>query len=264
MAETRKTTKSKTTAKAKPVAKTTKKPATKAASTTSKATAAKTTRSTTTSRPTTAKKASTPAHHEGKFSKAIFMTLIIVAAIAVIAGFIAVAVCQTCRRNDLVSIENGKGEQVEARYISLDNYNYSIAIPTSFKVLSTEEIEKEYGKEDAPVASFENEGGTINILIQKPENKLANDQIKEYLEATKTILATSANIIETDYYTVDDHNVGTIRVVSTNEGEKFYSQMAIFSYEDKLAIITFSCKDSERAEWEKVGQAVIKSLKFTK
>ncbi len=262
MAETRKTTKAKTTTKTKPAVKPAKKPSTKVAP---KSTVKKTTKSTSTSRATSNRSNTvTTTHHDNKAGKIILTILISVALIAVVAGIVTAVVCHNRKNDNTVMIENGKNEKIEARYVSLGNYNYSIAVPTSFKTLSADEIKTEYGEQDAPIASFKNESGTINISVTKPQNKLANDQIKEYLEATKTILSTSANVIDTDYYTVDGHNIGTIRASSTDEGKKYYSQMAVFSYEDKLAIITFSCEDKERAEWEKVGQAVIKSLRFNK
>ena len=241
MAETRKTTKPKT----KPA----KKPATKPASKPSvKPKEVKEVKTTTTSKPSTAK----PATATGKTgaSKGILIAIIVIAIIAVVAG-VVVCVINGCMKNDeTVMIENGKGDKVESKYVSLEGYKYRVLVPTSFKTLSAEEIAKDYGTSEAPELVYANEENTVNVAFSKPNNSLKNDEIEEYLNAMKTILGTSMDVI------------GILKIVSELEDEKIYNQMAFFSYDDKLAIVTFNCRDNVRNEWEKVGDSIIDSIKF--
>ncbi len=253
MAETRKTTKPKT----KPA----KKPATKPASKPSvKPKEVKEVKTTTTSKPSTAK----PATATGKTgaSKGILIAIIVIAIIAVVAG-VVVCVINGCMKNDeTVMIENGKGDKVESKYVSLEGYKYRVLVPTSFKTLSAEEIAKDYGTSEAPELVYANEENTVNVAFSKPNNSLKNDEIEEYLNAMKTILGTSMDVISANMVEKDGHNIGILKIVSELEDEKIYNQMAFFSYDDKLAIVTFNCRDNVRNEWEKVGDSIIDSIKF--
>lgn len=260
MAETRKTTKPKT----KPAKKPATKPATKPSAKPKEVKEVKTTTKTaakTTTKPSTTKTASTAAPKSGA-SKGILIAIIIVALIAVVAGVVACVVNGCINNNETVMIENGKGDKVESKYVSLEGYKYKVLVPTSFKELSAEEIAKDYGTTEAPERVYSNEENTVNVAFSKPNNTLKNDEIKEYLDAMKTILGTSMDVISADMVEKDGHNVGILKLVSELEDEKIYNQMAFFSYDDKLAIVTFNCRDNIRNEWEKVGNSIIDSLKF--
>lgn len=264
MAETRKTTKSKT----KPA----KKPAAKPAGKSVKPKEVKTVRATVPKAATPKTSAPKPAavksnapkatnQHHGLSALALIF-IIIAAGLAVIAGITFCVINNCMTRDEVVLIENGKGEQVESKYVSLENYKYRVLVPTSFKVLTAEEIAKDYGTTEAPELVYANEENTVNVAFSKPNNSLKNDEVKEYLDAMKTILNTSMDVISAETVEKDGHTVGVLKVVSELDDEKIYNEMAFFSYEDKLAIVTFNCRDKVRSEWEKVGNAIIDSLKF--
>lgn len=268
MAETRK--KSTTTTKTKTVPA--KKPATKPAgksvtpkqtktvkapakTTTTKNTTVKTTKSTSASAKSAAKK-------KCNICKIIFAIIVAVAVVAVAVWAIACIVDKTSDKT--ITVENGNGDKVSMKYVSLEDYKYRVLVPADFKELSAEEIKKDYGTTEAPELVYSDNDNTVNIAFSAPNGTLADNQIKEYLDTMKTILSTGMDVISTNTYTADDHTIGVIKLVSELEGQKIYNQMAFFSYENKLTIITFNCKDGVRAEWEKVGDEIIKSINFTK
>lgn len=253
MAETRKTTKPKT----KPTKKPTTKPAAKSSVKPKETKTVQTTTKTTPTKTTTATAA--PKHGT---SKKVLIAIIIVAIVAVVAGVVACVIGGCMKNNEIVMIENGNGDKVESKYVSLEGYNYSVLVPTSLTALTAEEISESYGTVEAPVLVYANESDTVNIAFSEPDSNLKNDEIKEYLSAMKTILGTSMDVISTDLVEKDGHNIGILKVISELNKEEIYNEMAFFSYEDKLAIITFSCRNDARGEWEKVGDAIIDSIKF--
>lgn len=252
MAETRKTTKAKTKPAKKPAAKPASKPSVKPKETK--------TVQTTTTKPNTVKAPVVAQKHS--VSKGLLIAIITIAIVAVVAGVVTCVVSGCMNKNETVMIENGKGEQVESKYASLEGYKYSVLVPTSFKTLTAEEIAKDYGTSEAPELVYANEENTVNVAFSKPNNSLKNDEVKEYLDAMKTILNTSMDVISAESVEKDGHTVGVLKVVSELDDEKIYNEMAFFSYEDKLAIVTFNCRDKVRSEWEKVGNSIIDSLKF--
>lgn len=161
-------------------------------------------------------------------------------------------------------IDNGKGEEIKAQRVGLENYDYTIAIPTDFEKLSDEKIKETYGTTEAPELAYANPDDTVQIVFSAPNNTLKDEQIAEYLNAMKLILSTSMEVLDSNAYEVDGHNVATLKVLSENDGEKIYNQMLFFSYDDKLAIISFNCKDSVRGDWETAGDNILKTLKINK
>ena len=270
MAETRKkstTTKTKTVPAKKPATKPAGKSVTPKQAKTVKAptktvAAKKTTTKTTKTTTTKATSAKPVAKKECNICKIIFAIIVAVAVVAVATWAIICAVDKSS--DNTIMVENGKGEKVSMTYASLDDYKYRVLVPSDFKKLNDEEIKADYGSENAPELVYSDADDTVNIAFSAPNGALANSQITEYLNTMKTILATGMDVLDTSTYETDEHTIGVIKLVSDFEGEEVYNQMAFFSYENKLTIITFNCKGEARAEWEKVGDEIIKSINFTK
>ena len=251
MATTRTTT---TKTKTKPAKKPTPKPATKPSP---KPKAVKTVTKTTST--TTA---AAPAVQKAGAGKCILIAIILIAIIAVVAGVVT-CVVTSIHNNDTVMIENGNGDEIEARYVSLDGYDYKVLVPSDFKELTATEIADIYGNTaDAPSKVYANEDSTVNIALAEPTNTLKNDDVEEYLDAMKTILATSMKVVNSEMVKKDDYNIGILSVISELDDQEVYNQMAFFSYDGKLAIVSFNCRENIRGEWEKVGNAILGSIKF--
>lgn len=158
------------------------------------------------------------------------------------------------------TLENGKGKKIEAKYVSLDGYNYKLLAPSSFTTMSAEKIKEDYGETEAPDLVMTNSDNTVNLALSKPENALTDDQIEEYLKAMKSIFDMSAEVISTNTREVNGHKVAEIKLVTDYTDEDIYNHMAFFSYDGKLAIVSFNCLDDIRDEWGKIGEEMINSL----
>lgn len=254
MAEARKTT-TKTKTKTVPA----KKPATKPKGASVKPKATKTVSETT----KTTSKTTKPAQKTKKSaSKTIFIILMVVLGIAIVVGG-AICVINNCFNNDTVMLENANGDKIKAKRISVEDYKYSVAIPVDFKRLNDDDLKNNYSVNgSAPVAVYSNEAETANIAFMEPTSTLKNDEVEEYLNAIKIVLATGMDVIGTETYEVNGHNVGMIKLSVGSGDQKVYMQMIFFSYEDQVAVISFNCQDAARAEWEKVGDGIIRSLEI--
>ena len=71
---------------------------------------------------------------------------------------------------------------------------------------------------------------------------MKDSQIKAYIEYMTELLKNHSEIIETNYYNVDNHSIGQIKLLSDATDTKIYNNMICFSYNDKLVIITFRIK----------------------
>ena len=115
---------------------------------------------------------------------------------------------------------------------------------------------------DLPDVVFSNEETTINVVVSMTENPMDNGQIKAYQETVEEMMKESGEIIGSDYYEVDRHNVGQMKVVTPAADTDIYNNMIYFSSNDKLVIVTFNCTVEHQDEWQNVGDFIIDSLFF--
>ncbi len=162
----------------------------------------------------------------------------------------------------LVTTTTG-GTEVETEYIRVEDNKFFIKVPTSFKQLNAEMINQKYSG-DVPEVVFSNEETTINVTINMTDNDMKNVGIKKYKTYMEGLLKeNNSEVISSNYYEVDNHNVGQIKSINNSEDSKIYNNTIFFSYNDKLVIITFNCTQELQEEWQGVGDFIIDSLFFT-
>lgn len=163
---------------------------------------------------------------------------------------------------DTLIVETKSGEEVETEYIRVEDNKFFIKVPTSFNQLDYETIIQKY-EGNVPGVVFSNDDVSINIAISMTDDNMKNDEIADFKTQMEEILFENGEIISSDYYTVDNHHVGKIKLISDAEDTRIYNNMIFFSYNDKLVIITFNCTENLKDEWENVGDFIIDSLFFT-
>lgn len=267
MATTKKTATSSKTSKAdtksaKPTSKTDSKPTTKSETT-------KTSTRNSANSASTTKKSSVTAKNTTKKSNLwkVILGILGVLLLAGLATFLIISAVNKGNENSLV-VENGKGEKVETAYANFNEGKFRLKIPTSFKSLDSNKIKEEYG-ENAPNVIYVNNDASdqkadVTVSITNSKEAFSNDQVKTYLETMKSIFKVGADSIDSNYYEVDGHNVGTLKFTVKSDGEGVYTYMMFFSVDDKLNLVTFSCDDKVSSEWKPVGDFIIKSLEFAK
>lgn len=247
MATAKKTTKAKTVPAKKPA----KKPAGKSI----KPKATKVVKTNTTSQPKATAKTN---RSTGKIIFSVIIAILVVA----VATMAVVGV--VCSLTSTVMIENGNHTEISAKYTRLNNGSYRILVPSSLKKVSAEELKNTYDADDTIEAIYANDESTVSIAVSKPNAELSNDQIPTYLDTMKSIFSVSGKVIDSKLETIEDHNVGSIKLTLSADGITTYNELAFFSYDGKLVVMTFSCRDDLRTEWEPVGDKIIDSIDFLK
>lgn len=159
-------------------------------------------------------------------------------------------------------IKAKNGEEIETQYIHVEDDKFFVKVPTSFYQLDYETITKKYSG-DVPTVVFSSDDTKINVAINMTDVDMKNNEVMDYRIQFENIYKDRAEILDTDYYEVDGHNVGKIRMVSQAIDTKIYNNSVFFSYNDKLVIVTFNCTEDLRDEWERIGDFIIDSLFFT-
>lgn len=153
------------------------------------------------------------------------------------------------------------GLKIETEYSNFDDSKFYLKIPKSFKQLDYETITTKYNG-DVPNIVFSNDETTINVAVSLNGNEMKNNQIKEFLNIMEKTLKDNSEVLETDLYKIDNHNIGKIKLISKGEDTDIYNNMIFFSYNNELVIITFNCTTELQDEWQSVGDFVIDSLFF--
>ena len=165
------------------------------------------------------------------------------------------------QKYETLTTQTKSGEQIETNYMHIEENEFYVKIPTTFKQLDYETINKKYNG-DVPNVVFSNDETTINIAISITENEMKNYQIESYKEYMEKMLKSNSEIISSNYYKEGNHNIGQIKLMSNAVDTKIYNNMIFFSYNDKLVIIAFNCTEELKEEWQNVGDFIIDSLFF--
>ena len=165
------------------------------------------------------------------------------------------------KKFETLIVETKSGKQIETEYMRLEGETFYIKMPKNFSQLDKQTILKKYSG-DVPDIVFSNEETTINVAISLTENKMKNNQIKEFNQMMENLWKEKAEILTTNVYEVNHHQVGQIKLITNAVDTKIYNNIICFSYQDKLVIVTFNCTEELKEEWMNVGDFIIESLFF--
>lgn len=193
--------------------------------------------------------------------KNIFIYVIVLVASAFLIGGCGFNQNNEDSKKEALIVETNSGDEIKTEYIDFANTGFSLKIPTSFTLLD-EDIKSQKYSGDIPDFVYSNEDAKINVVISLTENKIENNEIENFQKIIINMFKDNAEILDTDYYTIDDHNVGKVKIITKASDTYIYNNMIHFSYDGKLVIVTFNCTQDLEEEWCEVGDFIIDSLCF--
>ncbi len=190
----------------------------------------------------------------------------VIATIAlVVIAIAAVAHNVSNKINPAMIAETGDGEKIVTKYVNFNDDSFRIKVPTTF--VEIDENKADSSKGDV-IAAYRNEESTATLLITSSDEEVDNEHIKTVLDSTANVLnnSSTSNVEQKDFYSVGQHNVGSMRVKIGLGDQGIYEDLALFAQDKKLITIVFSYgKDQkEQEKWQPIGEFIIKSLDFLK
>lgn len=260
------TAKSKTT-KTKPA----KKPATKPAGASVKPKQSKTVKTT---KPAKASSKSTttstkPAKSNCRSCEIFFGVIMIVLAVAMIAGAVACFIIKPWQDNDVVMVESGKGEQIATKLVDLPDSQARVLVPSGFKKLNSDEIaelKKAEASEGSNIkAAYANDDKSAIIYFTESAEDASDNDVKDSMnELAKIFKEAGIKDIKTNVKDVEGHTIGTMQFSGMTSATYSSQYTAFFSNNGKFANVAFGCKADVAEEWGKIGETIINSLTFKK
>lgn len=211
----------------------------------------------------TKRSASAKGKTHNHFSEVIFGLIMIVLALAIAAGAVFYFCCG--RDENVVMIDVDDQNKIPSHYVEIADYQIQFLVPDGFTRMSDEDIKNtNFGISEEVKLAYINEDKSAVIALGQSDAKVANDDVKNYTNAIKSAVTTAgAKDINTNYYDSSEHNIGTIRYLSTNSEQSYpFHAIAIFSHDDKATSLIFQCTEAARGYWEKASDTIIKSIKF--
>lgn len=203
-----------------------------------------------------------------KTLKMIFLSLVV--AIILIGTFISFKylinidkkIVNNNEKKEAFEVKKQDGEVIKTEFYTFDNDNFYLKIPKEFDSMSSDLINVKYPKGNVPTYVLTNEETTINVVVNVTKDNIKNESITPFLETMRQTLATSNEIIETNVYKKQNHNIGEIKFISKASDTDIYNHMIIFSVDATLRIVSFNCTKDLMENWKSVGEFIIGSLSF--
>ncbi len=199
----------------------------------------------------------------------IFGIIMIILAVAMIAGAVACFIIKPWQDNDVVMVESGKGEQIATKLVELPDSQARVLVPSGFKKLNDDEIaelKKAEASEDANIkVAYANDDKSAIIYFTESAEDASDNDVKDSMNDLARIFKEAGiKDIKTSVKDVEGHTVGTMQFSGMTSATYSSQYTAFFSNNGKFANVAFGCKTNVAEEWGKIGETIINSLTFSK
>lgn len=127
--------------------------------------------------------------------------------------------------------------------------------------------ELKYPSSNRPQIIKTDETGSINITLNKIDNDLQEEWVKELTDTMKLIIKKTnpANVFFSDgVEIVDNKNIGYFEFKSSAIDDFIYNIMFFFELDGKTIMGTFCCLYKEYENWRDIAFQVIKTIRVKK
>lgn len=142
-----------------------------------------------------------------------------------------------------------------------------IYIPKDFDEMSESLRELKYPSSNRPQIIKTDETGSINITLNKIDNDLQEEWVKELTDTMKLIIKKTnpANVFFSDgVEIVDNKNIGYFEFKSSAIDGFIYNIMFFFELDGKTIMGTFCCLYKEYENWRDIAFQIIKTIRVKK
>lgn len=111
------------------------------------------------------------------------------------------------------------------------------------------------------------ETGTTNIMLNRIDNELNEDQVEDLKDGMKALLKkmNPSNVFFTDgVESVEGKNIGYFEFKSPAIDVAIYNLMFFLEFKGKTVMGTFCCKYDEYKDWRDIAFQVMKTIKVSK
>lgn len=196
------------------------------------------------------------------------MKRLIITAIAVSLLFVAACSNSPAKhtvREILPSKEFTVGQEkiiLEAK--NLLNNKVQVLIPKTFVVMPEEMAKLKYPSEKRPSLIYTSEDGSVNIAVNHTDTRTSDDQIDQYKQGLKKLLADmhpTAAWYSDEVLKIDEKNVGVLEVLTPAIDTNIYNLMFFTELDGRLLLGTFNCTEEQMKDWKPIAKEIMNSLR---
>jgi hypothetical protein len=160
------------------------------------------------------------------------------------------------------------GQTYEFKERSFYDNRVLLCVPEDVIEMPLKQRELKYPSAQRPEIILTDEAtGSINIMLNRIDSPLAEEQVKELKDGMKSILkkVNPSNIFFTDgVEKINDKNIGYFEFKSSAMDSFIYNLMFFFELSGKTVMGTFCCKYDEYEAWREIAFQMMKSVKVLK
>lgn len=143
----------------------------------------------------------------------------------------------------------------------------SMYIPCEFIDMSENQRKIKYPSDQRPEIIKTDETGTTNIMLNRIDNDLTEDQVEDLKDGMKALLTklNPSNVFYTDgVECVEGKNIGFFEFKSPAMDVAIYNLMFFFEFKGKTVMGTFCCIYDEYKNWRDLAFQVMKTVRVSK
>ena len=192
-----------------------------------------------------------------KKDKSTFIILILLAVIALIGYFFLGRTSDKSDKLKQLIVTTESGQKIQTEYSTINKGKFFIKVPTQFVEMSKEDMQAIY-QDDTLDKVYTSEDKLVNIIMNVTDKDIKDEDISSFRAEEVNNIEKSYSFNKSEIREIDNHNVASIEY----QDDTNYYHRLYFTYEGKLAIVSFICSLDIINEWHPVDTFIMDSLYF--
>lgn len=157
------------------------------------------------------------------------------------------------------------GEQISfSRRILVDG-KMEIVMPDNFTIMSEEDAKMKYPSERRPSIIYTNKETSINLTFNHTAYEIEPDEMEDFKDTMIAVIKRAqpaAKWLKDGVMEIDQKDVGYCMYMTPALDCNLFLYQLFTELEGKALLITFTCTDEEREDWEAIAHVMMESLKW--
>lgn len=139
--------------------------------------------------------------------------------------------------------------------------------PNDFEIMDHDVMLAKYHKNNLPTFVYTNDDNTVNCVINFTENPSSLDKLNDYESIFGRRLGNNGvTVYRSQIAPINNRDflILEFEVPSAGFEELIYNHMVVGVLDGRLFMATFNCMESQKENWQAIGNKIINSIQFPK
>jgi len=151
--------------------------------------------------------------------------------------------------------------------VTLLNKQVQIKVPTGFKQLTTDEINRKFARGRRPSVVFSSKNGKVNLTLDLKPTQITQEGLVKY-EKNYNFMFNRYRIDKTkknpDIIIINKHKIGVLKLVMPSATGKLYTLMFYTNIGNQMLMGSFYYPETSKIKWQAIEDEIVNSLSVKK